>query len=218
MIVGVLFMMLFYFSNTIYEFVAQPLIDHLPQGTSMIATNVTSPFFTPIKLTLFCSVFLSVPFLLHQLWGFVAPGLYKNERRFVLPLLISSSLLFYAGVVFAYYVVFPLIFRFFMSINLSGVTFSTDITNYLDFVLTLFMAFGLAFEVPVAIILLCLTGVTTPEYLGTKRSYIIVSAFIVGMLLTPPDVISQILLAVPMCLLFEIGLLLARFYIKRLAR
>ncbi|MDC0611192.1 twin-arginine translocase subunit TatC [Vibrio sp.] len=211
----VIFAALFYFSNNIYEFIAQPLIDRLPQGASMIATNVTSPFFTPMKLTLISAGFLAVPYILYQIWGFVAPGLYKHEKRLVLPLLVSSSLLFYCGIAFAYYVVFPLIFAFFTSINLGGVTYATDISSYLDFVLALFMAFGVAFEVPVAIILLCWTGATTPQDLSAKRPYIVVCAFIVGMLLTPPDIISQTLLAVPMCLLFEIGLLCARFYTKK---
>lgn len=145
----------------------------------------------------------------------VAPGLYKHERRLIMPLLFSSSLLFYCGVAFAYFVVFPLVFGFFTAISLGGVEFATDISSYLDFVLALFMAFGIAFEVPVAIILLCWTGATTPQDLKEKRPYIIVCAFIVGMLLTPPDMISQTLLAIPMCLLFEVGLFFARFYTRK---
>ncbi|MDA0150072.1 twin-arginine translocase subunit TatC [Vibrio sp. LaRot3] len=211
----VVFVGLLYFSNDIYEFVSKPLVDKLPEGATMIATDVASPFFTPLKLTLIAAVFLAVPFILYQVWAFVAPGLYKHERKLIMPLMFSSSLLFYCGVAFAYFVVFPLVFGFFTAISLGGVEFATDISSYLDFVLALFLAFGIAFEVPVAIILLCWTGATTPETLREKRPYIIVIAFIVGMLLTPPDMISQTLLAVPMCLLFEVGLFFARFYTRR---
>lgn len=211
--VVVVFIGLVYFSSDIYEFVSKPLVERLPIGASMIATDVASPFFTPLKLTMIASVFLAVPYLLYQIWAFVAPGLYKHERRLVMPLMFSSSLLFYCGVAFAYFVVCPLAFRFFTAISLGGVEFATDITSYLDFVLSLFLAFGIAFEVPVAIILLCWTGATSPQALREKRPYIIVGAFVVGMLLTPPDVISQTLLAVPMCILFEIGLFFARFYV-----
>ncbi|MCA2014973.1 twin-arginine translocase subunit TatC [Vibrio tritonius] len=208
----VVFLALVYFSNNIYEFVSKPLVDKLPYGASMIATDVASPFFTPLKLTLITAVFLSVPYILYQVWAFVAPGLYKHERRLIFPLLISSSVLFYLGVSFAYFVVFPLVFGFFTAISLGGVEYMTDITSYLDFVLALFMAFGIAFEVPVAIILLCWTGATDVKSLKAKRPYIIVGAFVVGMLLTPPDMISQTLLAIPMCLLFEVGMFFARFY------
>ncbi|QXC57593.1 twin-arginine translocase subunit TatC [Vibrio mimicus] len=210
----VVFIGLIYFSNEIYEFVSKPLVERLPAGATMIATDVASPFFTPLKLTLIAAVFVSVPFILYQVWAFVAPGLYKHERRLIFPLLISSSLLFYCGVAFAYFVVFPLVFGFFTAISLGGVEFATDIASYLDFVLALFLAFGIAFEVPVAIILLCWTGTTTPKSLSEKRPYIIVGAFVVGMLLTPPDMISQTLLAIPMCLLFEVGLFFARFYTR----
>ncbi|MGC9401835.1 MULTISPECIES: twin-arginine translocase subunit TatC [Vibrio] len=211
----VIFLGLIYFSNHIYEFVSAPLVDRLPEGATMIATDVASPFFTPLKLTLIASVFIAVPFILYQVWAFVAPGLYKHERRLVMPLLFSSSLLFYCGVAFAYFVVFPLVFSFFTAISLGGVEFATDISSYLDFVLALFFAFGIAFEVPVAIILLCWTGATTPQSLSEKRPYIVVGAFVVGMMLTPPDLISQTLLAIPMCLLFEVGLFFARFYTKK---
>lgn len=210
----VVFLCLVWFANDIYSLLAAPLVERLPEGTSMIATDVASPFFTPIKLTLVTSVFLAVPFILYQVWAFVAPGLYKHERRLVMPLLFSSSLLFYCGVAFAYFVVFPLVFGFFTSIAPEGVQVATDIASYLDFVLALFLAFGIAFEIPVAIILLCWTGATDPESLRQKRPYIIVAAFVVGMLLTPPDIISQTLLAVPMCLLFEVGLFFSRFYIR----
>ncbi|MCX9599297.1 twin-arginine translocase subunit TatC [Vibrio cholerae] len=212
--VVVIFIGLIYFSNEIYEFVSKPLVERLPSGATMIATDVASPFFTPLKLTLIAAVFLAVPFILYQVWAFVAPGLYKHERRLIFPLLVSSSLLFYCGVAFAYFVVFPLVFGFFTAISLGGVEFATDIASYLDFVLALFLAFGIAFEVPVAIILLCWTGATTPKSLSEKRPYIIVGAFVVGMLLTPPDMISQTLLAIPMCLLFEVGLFFARFYTR----
>ncbi len=212
--VVVIFIGLIYFSNEIYEFVSKPLVERLPAGATMIATDVASPFFTPLKLTLIAAVFLAVPFILYQVWAFVAPGLYKHERRLIFPLLVSSSLLFYCGVAFAYFVVFPLVFGFFTAISLGGVEFATDIASYLDFVLALFLAFGIAFEVPVAIILLCWTGATTPKSLSEKRPYIIVGAFVVGMLLTPPDMISQTLLAIPMCLVFEVGLFVARFYTR----
>ncbi|MGF1698271.1 twin-arginine translocase subunit TatC [Vibrio lamellibrachiae] len=211
----IIFLGLIYFSNYIYEFVSAPLVDRLPEGATMIATDVASPFFTPLKLTLIASVFIAVPFILYQVWAFVAPGLYKHERRLIMPLLFSSSLLFYCGVAFAYFVVFPLVFSFFTAISLGGVEFATDISSYLDFVLALFFAFGIAFEVPVAIILLCWTGATTPKSLSEKRPYIVVGAFVVGMMLTPPDLISQTLLAIPMCILFEVGLFFARFYTKK---
>lgn len=203
---------LVYWANDIYTLLATPLTDNLPDGATMIATNVATPFFTPIKLTIVVSVFLSVPFILYQIWAFVAPALYKQEKRLVYPLLVSSTLLFYCGVAFAYYVVFPLVFGFLTSTAPEGVTMATDISSYLDFVLTIFMAFGICFEVPVAIILLCWAGVTTPEDLREKRPYIIVAAFVIGMLLTPPDVFSQTLLAVPMWILFEVGVVFARFY------
>ncbi|WBA14794.1 twin-arginine translocase subunit TatC [Salinivibrio proteolyticus] len=216
-IIAILFVFigLVYFANDIYSVVAQPLIDKLPEGASMIATDVASPFFTPIKLTLVISVFVAVPVILYQIWAFVAPGLYKHEQRLVLPLLVSSSLLFYAGVAFAYWVVLPLVFGFFTSIAPEGVQVATDIASYLDFILALFLAFGIAFEIPIAIILLVWTGATSAQSLRQKRPYVIVAAFVVGMMLTPPDMISQTLLAIPMCLLFELGVLLSRFYVPR---
>ncbi|MDH3002110.1 twin-arginine translocase subunit TatC [Pasteurella multocida] len=213
--VAVVFCALVYFANDIYNFVASPLIDVLPSGASMIATNIATPFFTPIKLTAVVAVFLSVPYLLYQVWAFVAPALYQHEKRLIYPLLFSSTVLFYLGVAFAYYVVFPLVFGFLTKTAPAGVAIATDISSYLDFVLTIFLAFGICFEVPVAIILLCWTGVTTPEDLKAKRPYIIVAAFIIGMLLTPPDIFSQTLLAIPMWLLFEVGVIFARFYRPR---
>lgn len=211
----VVFLALVYFSGNIYDFVSKPLVERLPEGATMIATDVASPFFTPLKLTLIASVFVAVPYILYQVWAFVAPGLYKHEKKLVMPLMFSSSLLFYCGVAFAYFVVFPLVFGFFTAISLGGVEFATDISSYLDFVLALFLAFGIAFEVPVAIILLCWTGATDVQSLKQKRPYIVVGAFIIGMLLTPPDMISQTLLAIPMCLLFEVGLFFARFYTRK---
>ncbi|PIJ50807.1 twin arginine-targeting protein translocase TatC [Erwinia sp. OLTSP20] len=210
-----IFFCLLYFSNDIYHLVAAPLIHQMPHGASMIATGVASPFLTPIKLTVIVSVFLAVPIILYQVWAFVAPALYRHERKLIMPLLFSSTLLFYIGVAFAYFVVFPIAFGFFSKTAPQGVTIATDISNYLDFVMTLFMAFGVSFEVPIAIVLLCWTGVTTPQDLKQKRPYVLVGAFVVGMFLTPPDVFSQTLLAVPMYLLFEVGVFFARFYVGK---
>ncbi|GAA0474833.1 MULTISPECIES: Sec-independent protein translocase subunit TatC [Tatumella] len=211
----VIFLCLVYFSNDIYQLVAAPLIRQMPTGASMIATDVASPFFTPIKLTIIVSVFLAVPVILYQLWAFVAPALYRHERRLIMPLLFSSSLLFYIGVCFAYFIVFPLAFGFFAKTVPHGVQIATDISNYLDFVMALFLAFGVAFEVPVAIVLLCWTGITSPEDLKKKRPYMLVGAFVVGMLLTPPDVFSQTLLAIPMYCLFEVGVFFSRYYVGK---
>jgi sec-independent protein translocase protein TatC len=214
-IVMVLFLSLVYFANDIYQFLAIPLTSQLPEGSSMIATGVATPFFTPIKLTIVLSIFIAIPAILHQVWAFIAPGLYKHERKLIAPLVVSSAFLFYLGMAFAYFVVFPLAFSFFTSTAPEGVTIATDISNYLDFVLKLFFAFGLAFEIPIATLVLCWTGATTPEKLKQKRPYIVVGAFVFGMLLTPPDVISQTLLAIPMLILFEVGLLFARFYVPK---
>lgn len=211
----VIFIALVFFANDIYQLVSAPLIKQLPAGASMIATDVASPFFTPIKLTMIVSVFVSAPVILYQVWAFIAPALYKHERRLMMPLLFSSSVLFYLGMAFAYFIVFPLAFGFFAKTAPAGVLIATDINNYLDFVMALFMAFGVAFEVPVAIVLLCWVGVTTPEDLRKKRPYILVGAFVVGMLLTPPDVFSQTLLAIPMYCLFEVGVFFSRFYVGK---
>ena len=211
----VIFLALVYFANDIYQLVSAPLISKMPVGATMIATDVASPFFTPIKLTFMVSVILSVPIILYQVWAFVAPALYKHERRLVVPLLVSSTLLFYIGMAFAYFVVFPLAFGFLTHAAPEGVLVSTDIRSYLDFVMALFMAFGVSFEVPVAIVLLCWMGVTTPEDLRKKRPYVLVGAFVVGMLLTPPDVFSQTLLAIPMYCLFEVGVFFSRFYVGK---
>ncbi len=202
------------FSNHIYHWIALPLIDALPESTSMIATGVATPFLTPFKLTMVMSIFVAMPYALYHVWAFIAPALYQHERKLIAPLIGSSSLLFYAGIAFAYYVVFPLAFPFFVGAAPEGVTVSTDINSYLDFVLKLFFAFGVAFEIPIATVLMVWTGMTTPAKLAEKRRFIIVGVFVVGMLLTPPDVISQVLLAVPMWLLFELGVICSRFYYK----
>ncbi|WP_286263587.1 twin-arginine translocase subunit TatC [Thalassotalea atypica] len=208
----VVFCCLAYFAQDIYQYLAQPLLETMPVGAQMIATDVASPFFAPFKLTIVLSIFIAIPFILYQVWAFVAPGLYKNEKRLIAPLMLGSTLLFYAGVSFAYFVVFPLAFAFFNSVAPEGVTIATDISSYLDFVLKLFFAFGAAFEIPIAIILMCWTGMTTTQSLRSKRPYVVVGAFVIGMLLTPPDIISQTLLALPMLLLFEVGLIIASFY------
>jgi len=199
------------FANDLYAYLADPLQSLLPEGASMIATQVASPFLAPFKLALYLSVYCGAPMILYQLWGFIAPGLYDNEKKIAGPLLISSIFLFYAGMAFAYFVVFPLVFGFFTTIGPTGVTVMTDIDAYLSFVLKLFLAFGLAFEIPVATMLLIKAGIASPESLKSKRPYVFIGCFVVGMLVTPPDVISQTLLAVPMWLLFEVGLIGSRF-------
>jgi len=205
-----LFIALFPFSEEIFSYFAQPLISLMPEGTSMIAIGVTSPFLVPFKLVLMLSVLVSLPYTLYQAWSFVAPGLYKHEKRLVAPLVASSVFLFYCGIAFAYFVVFPLLFGFFIAIAPEGVSVMTDIGQYLDFVLAIFFAFGIAFEMPVATFLLVEVGATTVKSLSEKRPYVIVGVFVIGMFLTPPDIISQTLLAIPMWLLFEIGLIAAR--------
>ncbi|MFT6257642.1 twin-arginine translocase subunit TatC [Shewanella sp. Arc9-LZ] len=209
------FITIVYWANDIYHYIALPLMRSLPETGSMIATDVAAPFFAPFKLTLVLAFFIAIPYVLYQVWSFVAPGLYKHEKRLVVPLLASSTLLFYLGIAFAYYIVFPVVFGFFTSVVPEGVQVATDISSYLSFILKLFFAFGLAFEIPVAVVLLCWAGVTTPDELRQKRPYIVVGAFVVGMVLTPPDIISQTMLAVPMLLLFEGGLIAARFYSKK---
>ena len=214
LVVAVLFVMLVPFSNTLFSMLSGPLLAHMPEDGSMIAIEVASPFLIPFKLTLFLAVFIAIPYVLYQLWSFVAPGLYRHERRLVVPLLVSSTLLFYAGAAFAYFVVFPLVFAFFTAAAPEGVSVMTDISRYLDFVLTLFFAFGAAFEVPVVTVLLVMTGMTTQKALREKRPYVIVGAFVLGMLLTPPDVISQTLLAIPVWLLFELGLYFSGWFVR----
>lgn len=213
--VFILFLGLAYYANPIYSYLAGPLLKHMPAGSQMIAIEVASPFLIPFKLTLMVAVFLAVPYILFQAWAFIAPGLYRHERRMILPLLVTSTFLFYGGMAFAYYVVFPLIFGFMTAAAPAGVTMMTDISHYLDFVLTIFFAFGISFEVPIATILLVWAGILSREDLADKRPYIIVGAFVVGMVLTPPDVVSQTLLAVPIWLLFELGLLFSRFFTRR---
>jgi len=214
----VVFGALAYFSNEIYTFVSEPLRRFLPPGSTMIATEVASPFLAPFKLTLIAAALLAMPYVLYQAWAFVAPGMYRHEKRFALPLLVSSILLFYSGVAFAYYFVCPLVFGFFTSISPEGVAVMTDINHYLDFVLTMFFAFGFAFEIPVATVLLVWAGITTPESLVAKRPYVIVGNFVIAAALTPPDVFSQITMAVPMCLLFELGVLASRWLVAEKRR
>ena len=197
-------------SNDIFTFIAQPLLAKLPEGSNLIATGVMSPFTTPFKLSFFAALLLAMPYVLYQLWSFVAPGLYRNERRFAVPLLISAIVLFYVGVAFAYYIVFPVMFQFFASTTPKGVSMMTDITQYLDFVLTMFFCFGLAFEIPVAVVLLVVMGLVRIEKLKKHRGYVLIGCFIVAALLTPPDAISQCPLAIPMYLLYEGGILMAQ--------
>ena len=203
------------FSNPIYSMLAGPLTRHMPAQSSMIAIDVLSPFLTPLKFTLVLAVFITIPWILYQVWAFIAPGLYQKEKRLALPVLISSTLLFYCGMAFAYFVIMPIFFAFITSTAPEGVAVMTDINRYLDFVMTIFFAFGVAFEVPVATVILVLTGIITPEAMAAKRPYVIVGAFVVGMLLTPPDVISQTLLALPMWLLFEVGIFVSRLLLRR---
>ncbi|MDQ7733492.1 twin-arginine translocase subunit TatC [Halomonas sp. SpR1] len=214
-VILVVFLGLYSFANDIYTFVAEPLMALLPEGSQMIATEVASPFLAPFKLTLVVAVFIAIPFVLHQAWAFIAPGLYDNEKALAIPILVSSVALFYGGAAFAYYVVFPLLFEFFTQTGPENVAVMTDINQYLNFVLKLFFAFGVAFEIPIATFLLILSGATTVESLSKKRPYIILGCFVFGMLLTPPDVISQSLLAIPMYLLYEVGLLFGRLVRKR---
>lgn len=213
-VILVMFVGMYPFANELYMIVSEPLRALLPEGTQMIATEVASPFLAPFKLTLVLAVFAAVPFILYQAWSFIAPGLYQHEKKIAMPLLASSIFLFYAGAVFAYYVVFPLIFAFFTQAGPGGVAVMTDINSYLNFVLKLFFAFGVAFEIPVATFILIWTGITTVESLSAKRPYVVIACFVVGMLLTPPDVISQTLLAVPMWVLYELGIIMGRM-VKR---
>ena len=209
-IVFVTFIPLLFFANDIYELVSEPLRNLLPPGATMIATEVASPFLTPFKLAFVTSFFITIPFILHQIWGFIAPGLYSSEKKFLGPIFLTSILLFYLGMAFAYFAVFPLVFDFFASVMPEGVSMMTDINRYLDFVLKLFFAFGLAFEIPIATIILVWSGAITLDSIKNKRPYVIVGCFVFGMLLTPPDVISQALLAIPMWFLFEIGIFLCK--------
>tara|TARA_B110000046_G_scaffold167685_1_gene185505 strand:+ start:3280 stop:4020 length:741 start_codon:yes stop_codon:yes gene_type:complete len=206
----IIFAGLFSFSNELYMYISEPIRAYLPESSTMIATEVASPFLTPFKLTLVLSMFAAMPYILYQAWAFLAPGLYQREKKIVIPLFISSVALFYAGMAFAYYIVFPLVFLFFTSIAPEGISVMPDIRSYLDFVLKLFFAFGLSFEIPIAVVILSWMGAVEPNNLAKKRPYVFVLCFILGMLLTPPDIISQTLLAIPMWLLFEVGILFGR--------
>jgi sec-independent protein translocase protein TatC len=215
--VAVCFVPLAFFQNELFTLIARPLIEKLPDGTSLIATSVVSPFMAPLKLSIMVAVFIAMPYVLLQIWAFVAPGLYKHERRFAAPLIVSSIALFYAGVAFAYYIVFPLMFQFLASTTPDGVRMMTDISNYLDFVLLLFFAFGVAFEMPVAVVLLAATGLVKVEALRRNRGYVILGIFIIAAFLTPPDAISQSFMAVPMYALYELGIVFASMVRRRRA-
>jgi sec-independent protein translocase protein TatC len=207
--IAIVFLALMPFANEVYAIIARPLMDQLPQGSTMIATEVASPFLTPLKFTFAAAITLTVPFLLYQIWAFVAPGLYKHEKKLVVPLVVSSVLLFYAGMAFAYFVVFPMVFKFLVGFLPPGVQMMTDIKAYLDFVFSMFFAFGIAFEVPVAVVILVLVGAVQPQTLSDKRAYVFLGCFVVAAVLTPPDVASQFMLALPMYGLFEVGLFVA---------
>jgi sec-independent protein translocase protein TatC len=209
-VVGIAFLPCVFYSNDLFTFIAKPLLAKLPEGSNLIATGVMSPFTTPFKLSFFVALMVAMPFVIYQLWAFVAPGLYRNERRFAVPLLASSIVLFYVGIGFAYYFVFPVMFDFFARTTPKGVSMMTDINNYLDFVLTMFFCFGLAFEVPVAVVLLVVMGMVRVDSLKKNRGYVLIGIFILAALLTPPDAISQCSLAIPMYLLYEGGILMAR--------
>lgn len=212
--VFILFIPCAFFSDELFTWVALPLIEKMPQGTSMIATSIVAPFMAPLKLALLAGLFLAMPYVLYQAWAFVAPGLYRHEKRFAVPLVISSIVLFYAGVAFAYFVVFPLMFAFLTGAAPHGVQVMTDMSNYLDFVLLLFFAFGVAFEIPIATVLLAATGMVTIETMTQNRGYVILGIFIVAAFLTPPDAVSQSFMAVPMYLLYEGGIIMARLLLK----
>lgn len=208
--VGIALVPCLLFANELFTFVAQPLIEKLPEGASLIATSVISPFMAPFKLAIYIAIFAAMPVVIYQIWAFVAPGLYRHEKRFALPLLVSAILLFYVGMVFAYYVVFPVMFEFFAATTPTGVTMMTDINEYISFVMTMFFCFGIAFEVPVAVILLASTGLVSVEKLQAARGYVLVGIFVVAAILTPPDAISQSIMAVPMYILYEGGIIMAR--------
>lgn len=209
-LVLVFFLSLFYFANDLYLILVEPLSVLMPIDGGMIATGVASPFLVPFKMTFVLSVLLAVPFILHQIWAFISPGLYQHEKKFAIPLLFSSIVLFYSGIAFAYFVVLPLVFGFFTAVGPEGISFMPDISNILDFILKIFFAFGIAFEIPIATFLMVLSGITTVQALCEKRPYVFLGCFVVGMLITPPDIISQTVLAVPMWMLFEVGVLASR--------
>ena len=211
----VLFFALFYFSEDIYLYVAGPLIAALPEGTSMIAIDPTSPFFAPFKLTFYVAFLLAAPYILYQLWSFIAPGLYKNEKALAIPLFISSVVLFYSGIAFARYILFSIVFSFFISVAPEGIQVAPDISSFLSFALTIFFAFGVAFEIPIAVFLCISAGLAEPDSLAQKRPYVVVGCFVIAMLLTPPDPFTQSLLALPMWALFEVGILAGRLIKKK---
>lgn len=203
-----------YFANDIFTWLSAPLRDQLPEGATLIATSVVAPFMTPFKLALLAAIFFAMPVILYQVWAFVAPGLYRHERRFALPLFVSSVVLFYGGAAFAYFVVFPVIFQFFVMTTPEGVSMMTDMTQYMDFAVLLFFAFGLAFEIPVATVLLVRTGLVKREALSKNRGYVLLGIFIIAAFLTPPDPVSQTMMALPMYALYEIGLLMSRALVR----
>jgi sec-independent protein translocase protein TatC len=207
-----------YYKEDIFTFLARPLLDQLPEGASLIATNVISPFMTPFKLAFFVALFIAMPVVLYQVWAFVAPGLYRRERRFGLPLLVSSILLFYVGAAFAYFLVFPVMFNFFANTTPQGVVMMTDIASYMDFALTMFFAFGIAFEMPIAVVLVVIAGLVPVKKLTDARGYVLIGIFVVAAFLTPPDAISQSIMAIPMYLLYEGGIVMARIMLKMRAQ
>ena len=209
------FLALVPFAKQLYSGLARPLLVHLPEGSTMVAIDVATPFLVPIKLAFFTALVVMMPVVLYQIWAFVAPGLYRNEQRLARPLLVSATLLFYLGCAFAYFLVLPAVFTFLIAVTPEGVAIATDLSHYLDFVLAIFLAFGLCFEIPVAIVILVALGVVTPDALVKNRRYVIVGAFVVAAVLTPPDVASQLMLAIPMCGLYEIGVLVARALARR---
>lgn len=213
--VVVLFLALFYFANDIYTYVAAPMIAALPEGSTMIAVDPTSPFFAPFKLTFYVSLMIAMPYILYQMWSFIAPGLYKNEKKLAIPLFISSVALFYSGIFFARYVLFGIVFHFFVSVAPEGIQVAPDISSFLSFALTIFLAFGLAFEIPIAVYLCIWAGLAEPETLSKKRPYVVVGCFVVAMLLTPPDPFTQSMLAIPMWALFEVGIIAGKMARKR---
>jgi len=214
----IIFLALFYFANDIYTYVATPLIDALPEGSTMIAIDPTSPFFAPFKLTFYVAFLLAAPYVLYQLWSFIAPGLYKNEKSVAIPLFISSVLLFYSGIAFARYLLFGFVFSFFISVAPEGISVAPDISSFLNFALSIFLGFGIAFAVPIAVFIFIWSGMVEPDDLASKRPYVIVGCFIVGMLMTPADPISQSVLAIPMWLLFEAGIIAGRIIKKKKAK
>ena len=214
-VILVCFLGLIYFSNDIYLSLSQPLMRFLPSDSSMIATEVASPFLTPLKLTFYASLLISMPFLLNQIWRFIAPGMYENEKSLSFLLMLSSLLLFYLGILFTYFLVLPLVFSFFTGSAPDGILIMTDISRYLDFVLSMMFAFSFAFEIPIFIFLLIWSGISSSESLRSKRPYVIIGCFTIGMLITPPDVISQSLLAIPAWILFELGIVLASFFVEK---